>query len=345
MPGRSVAGDSVIVRRRRSRRALVVGCVVMIGAAVAWSLSPVSPRHARASTVTARPVSKVLQSKVPAPVRLAPVCDKAGKAPRHYASVVVFSFENRTWSQVGMGFGRSMPYLHALARQCSYFTDWKNADPRHSTVAENVGHDSVAQYVAQVTGTANPATFDNCHPAPGCSTKANNIFRQARRAGLAAVDYVEGASADCTARNHNTPTHVPALYLWGSSDRYYCSSQIRPLRDFNPDALPAFAFVTPTLCNDGHDCPNSVGDHWAQAHIQPVLRSRAYAAGKVAVFVWYDEDRPVPNLWITPTALPGARHLAGAGYAGTLRAWESMLGLPCLANACAAPNMRTAAHA
>jgi hypothetical protein len=64
----------------------------------------------------------------------------------------------------------------------------------------------------------------------------------------------------------------------------------------------------------------------------------------VAVFIWYDEDHPVPNLWIAPTAKPGSVTAQGAGYAGTLRAWESMLGLPCLADACSAPDMRKYAN-
>jgi acid phosphatase len=99
------------------------------------------------------------------------------------------------------------------------------------------------------------------------------------------------------------------------------------------------------LCNDGHDCSNAIVDDWAQQHIQPVLDSPAYAAGNVAVFVWYDEDHPVPNLWIAPTAHGTMLPLPGAGYAGTLAAWESMLGLPCLENACTAPDMRGAANA
>ena len=324
---------------------LILGCVVIVGGAVVWGSSALSPRTAANPVVRAKPASSHAKPKAAAPIHLGRVCGRAGSPPRHYASIVVFAFENRTWSDVGMGFGRHMPYLHALGRQCSYFTDWTNADPRPKSVVENVGHDSVVQYVAQVTGMSDAATFDNCHPARACSTQANNIFRQARRAGLAAVDFVEGAAADCSARHHNTPTHVPGLYLWGGSDRFYCSSQIRPLGDFDPNALPAFSFITPTLCNDGHDCANSVVDRWAHAHIDPVLRSRAYAAGRVAVFVWYDEDRPVPNLWIAPTARAGPQHLIGAGYAGTLGAWESMLGLPCLARACTAPNMRPAAHA
>jgi phosphatidylinositol-3-phosphatase len=132
--------------------------------------------------------------------------------------------------------------------------------------------------------------------------------------------------------------------MWGADDRAHCAEQVRPYSQFDPAHLPAFAFVTPTLCNDGHDCANDVVDKWARTNIQRVLDSAAYNAGKVAVFVWYDEGHPVPNLWITPTATAGAHNLAGAGYAGTLAAWESMLGLPCLANACNAPDMRHAAN-
>jgi hypothetical protein len=132
--------------------------------------------------------------------------------------------------------------------------------------------------------------------------------------------------------------------MWGADDRSHCSAQVQPLNQFNPNQLPNFAFVTPTLCHDGHDCSDATVDSWAQTHVQPVLDTNAYKAGKVAVFIWYDEDHPVPNMWITPTGHSGALSTAGAGYAGTLKAWESMLGLPCLANACTAVGMRTPAN-
>ena len=262
-------------------------------------------------------------------------CNRSAAPPLRYSSVVVFAFENRTWDSVGMGFGTDMPYLHKLAERCAYFTDWTEAD---------TGQNSLSQYVAQLTGTAQPATVDDCKPSASCSTQADSIFRQLRRAGRSAVNYVEGATVPCS-DDGNAAKHIPGLYLWSPTDRSQCSTQVRPLGDFDPRRLPAFAFVTPTQCNDGHDCGNDVVDAWARAHVQPVLDSPAYRAGRVAVFIWYDEDRPVPNLWIAPSATRGPHAVGGAGYAGTLRAWQSMLGLPCLANACSAPDMRTAAHA
>jgi len=247
----------------------------------------------------------------------------------------VFSFENRTWKKVGgVAFGPAMPYLHSLGSTCASFIDWTET---------NTKQNSATQYVGQVTGAFQPGVVDDCPPSTKCSTQADNIFRQVRTAGKTAVNYVEGATTACSAGG-NAVKHIPALYLWGDNDRSYCGAQVRPFSEFHADALPTFAFVTPTLCNDGHDCDNTVVDNWARAHIQPVLSSAAYRAGNVAVFIWYDEDHPVPNLWIAPTAHSGPQRLTGAGYAGTLAAWESMLGIPCLANACTAPNMRAAAN-
>jgi hypothetical protein len=227
-----------------------------------------------------------------------------------------------------------MPYLHGLGRQCGYFTDWTEADR---------GQNSLTQYVGAVTGAPQPGTVNDCAPSSSCSTQSDNLFRQARRARLTAINYVEGSTSPCSAAG-NAAKHVPVLYLWGADDRAHCDQQVRPLSDFDPNSPPAFAFVTPTLCNDGHDCANATVDTWARRHVQPLLDSAGYRNGDVAVFIWYDEDHPVPNLWLTPTARPGPLATPGAGYAGTLKAWESMLGLPCLANACTATNLRVPAR-
>jgi len=260
-------------------------------------------------------------------------CNNGQAAPAQYQKVVVFSFENRTWPSVGgAGFG-SMPYLNALAQSCSYFSSWTETNPNQN---------SLTQYVGQVTGAAQPGVVNDCSPSATCSTTANNIFRQARAAGKTAINYVEGATTGCSASG-NAAKHIPSLYMWGADDRSFCSAQTRPYSEFNVNNLPNFSFITPTLCNDGHDCSNSTVNSWASTNVQRVLNSSAYRAGQVAVFIWYDEDTPVPNMQIAPTARPGPFNASGHGYASTLKAWESMLGFPCLANACSAPNMRTVA--
>jgi phosphatidylinositol-3-phosphatase len=321
------------VRTIRSMRLtrLVLAIVLVSGALAACSSA--SSDTAASPTTRASSTTSTSSPSTTRPATTAP-CGNTGKAPSRYKSVVVFAFENRTWNDVGLGFGPEMPYLRELGRQCAYFRTWTETDTAQS---------SLTQYVGAITGARQPSTQNDCSPSPQCSTDADSIFRQLRTSNRRAVSFVEGATEPCSATN-NAPRHVPPLYLWAPQDRAHCRQQVRPLTDFDVEHLPAFSFITPNLCNDGHDCGNAMVDGWAQAHIQPVLDGAAYRHGKVAVFVWYDEDQPVPNLWVTPTAKRGPLDFAGAGAMGTLRAWQDMLGLPCLAQACSAPDMRAPAN-
>lgn len=256
------------------------------------------------------------------------ICDSTAAPPAHYAHVVVFSFENRTWSNVGLGFSATtMPYLHGLAAQCSYFSDWTET---------NTQQNSLTQYIGATSGVDNPNTVNDCSPSTTCRSTDDNIFRQVRLAGGTARNYVEGATTGCSASG-NADKHIPALYYYGTytdatgthSDHDFCTTEVRPYSELDVNNLPTFAFITPTLCNDGHDCGDSVVDAWASTNIQKVLDSAAYKAGTVGVFVWYDEDHPVPNAQIAPTSHKGDITATGIGsHAAMLKTIEDMLGVP-----------------
>jgi hypothetical protein len=241
---------------------------------------------------------------------------------------VVFSFENRTWSNVGLGFSpTTMPYLHSLASQCSFFSDWTET---------NTSQDSLTQYIGETSGVNNPSTVNDCSPSTKCESTDDNIFRQVRVAGGTARNYVEGATAGCSASG-NAAKHIPALYYFGTytdstgthNDHDFCNTEVRPYSEFDVNNLPTYAFITPTLCNDGHDCGDATVDAWAQTNIQKVLESADYKAGTVAVFVWYDEDHPTPNAQIAPASHKGDITQTGVGtHAALLKTTEDMLGLP-----------------
>jgi hypothetical protein len=255
-------------------------------------------------------------------------CSSTASPPAHYDHVVVFSFENRTWSNVGLGFSNgSMPYLHGLGTQCSYFSDWSET---------NSAQNSLTQYIGETSGVSNTSTVNDCNPSTSCQSTDNNIFRQVRLAGGTARSYVEGATTGCSASG-NAAKHIPALYYFGTytdgtgthNDHDFCNTEVRPYSEFDVNNLPTYAFITPTLCNDGHDCSDSVVDAWASTNVQRVLDSAAYQAGTVAVFIWYDEDHPVPNLTIAPTSRKGDLTQTGiASHAALLKTIEDALGLP-----------------
>src|SRR5438128_4669961 len=257
-------------------------------------------------------------------------CASTAPPPSRYQHVVVFSFENRTWSGTGgIGFGATaMPYMHSLAASCSYFSDWAET---------NTSQNSLTQYIGETSGVNNLATVNDCNPSATCRSTDNNIFRQVRLAGGTARSYVEAAATGCSAAG-NAAKHIPALYYYGTytdssgvthNDHDFCSTEVRPYSEFNANNLPTYAFITPTLCNDGHDCNNSTVDAWASTHVQAVLNSAAYQSGNTAVFIWYDEDHPVPNAQVAPTAHAGDITQTGVGtHAALLKTIELMLGLP-----------------
>ncbi len=256
------------------------------------------------------------------------VCGSTSAPPAHYQHVVIFSFENRTWSNVGLGFSATtMPYLHSLASQCSYFSDWTET---------NTSQNSLTQYIGETSGVNNTSTVNDCNPSPSCQSTDDNIFRQVRVAGGTARSYVEGATTGCSASG-NAAKHIPALYYFGTytdgtgshNDHDFCNTEVRPYTEFDVNNLPTYAFITPTLCNDGHDCNDATVDAWASTNIQRVLASSAYQAGTVGVFAWYDEDHPVPNLQVVPTSHKGNITQTGVGtHAALLKTIEDMLGVP-----------------
>jgi hypothetical protein len=226
-----------------------------------------------------------------------------------------------------------MPYLNSLAQSCSTFADY--TEP-------NTSQNSATQYVGTVTGSTTNTVLNDCAPSATCNSKKNNIFREARLAGKTAINFVEGATTPCSAAG-NAAKHIPYLYMWGSTDQSFCTTQVRPYSEFDPANLPDFSFVTPTLCNDGHDCPNSTVDAWAATNVQAVLDSAAYKTGHVTVFIWYDEDHPVPNMQIGRHATAGV-NATPVDYGSVLRTWEEMLGVPRIAHAKTAVDMRPLAN-
>ncbi len=301
---------------------------LVLGSACGTSSASVS---VHTDATTARPSATTSAATSNQTIRAAQsnACNHAGKAPSKYAHVVVIMEENRRWANVGAGFA-SMPYLHQLASTCAYYPSWTET---------NIHQNSLTQYIGLTSGVDNPATRNDCDPSPSCRSTDNNIFRQVRASGGTVRSFVEGNTSGCSV-SANASRHVPELYYYGGNDHAACAREVKTLTTLDVNRLPTFAMITPNLCNDGHDCPNSRVDSWLSVHLGAILAGASYRSGSTAVFVLYDEDRPVPNLIIAPTARPGPRRVSGAGHAAALRTFEEMLGLPILAPVRNAPSLR-----
>ena len=242
---------------------------------------------------------------------------------------MIFSFENRTWSNVGLGFSATtMPYLHSLASQCSFFSDWTET---------NTSQNSLTQYIGETSGVNNPNTVNDCNPSTTCRSTDDNIFRQVRLAGGTARNYVEGATDRLLGERQRRQAHPCPLLLRHLHGRTGQPQRPRLLQHRGP-ALQRVRRQQPADLRVHHARPCATTATTAttppstrgrSTNIQRVLDSAAYKAGTVAVFIWYDEDHPVPNPTIAPTSHKGNITQTGIGsHAALLKTIEDMLGLP-----------------
>jgi hypothetical protein len=264
-------------------------------------------------------------------------CGTTQSAPARYRHVIWIVMENHRYNAVIDS--PDAPYLTGLAAACGSATN-----------QATVGFPSLPNYLGATSGQTY-GVADDAPPTTHVLT-ADNLFRQVRAARGTEKSYQEDMTSACqlTDGGKYAVKHNPAAYYTGADDRTACAADDVPMgtRDagefataLDRDQLPTFAFVTPNLCNDTHDCSVSVGDQWLQGWVPRILGSAAYQHGDTALVITYDEYTPLPNVWIAPSVKPGARATESITQYSLLRTTEEMLGLTTfLGGAATAPSLR-----
>jgi len=260
----------------------------------------------------------------------APASTSSPSAGETYDHVVWIWMENHTYGQV---IGNSAaPYETALAKQFGTTTHYAS-----------VGSPSLPNYIGATSGSAQGIADDN-----GPQTHAltvDNIFRQVRAAGKTERSFQESMPTKCNLGSVDTYAvkHNPAAYYTGGDDRRACEADDVPFTGTLPNgSLPTFAFVTPNLCDDTHDCPVAAGDAWLKSFVPPLLAGDDYKSGRTAIFLVWDGPTPMPNIVISPTTSAGTVSSQSFDHYSLLRTTEELLGLPLLGRAASAPSMRAA---
>jgi hypothetical protein len=189
-------------------------------------------------------------------------------------------------------------YPHSLS------SDWRE-------YAEDMGNDP-----ARDGGTADPLGGTDCaHPVQVNGNAADDT--NAAEGPNATGSQVKSPISDQYANRHN-----PFIYFHSVIDHpALCNRDVVPLgtattaangtvsyaghlaQDLaNPGSTPRFAFITPNLCDDGHDATcagvNSAGttagglagaDAWLRTWMPLILGSPAYRSGQLLVMVTFDE--------------------------------------------------------
>ena len=237
-------------------------------------------------------------------------------------------------------------YTNRLAASCGLATRYYG-----------VGDPSLPNYIAMTSGGTWGVTGDSSKPL-----HVPSIFSQVRSTHRQWRSYSESMPHNCDRSDYPssnpvyTAHHEPVIYYVGI--RRDCVHWDVPLGTVHngplahalaTNTLPAFAIVGP---NDdrgttkpgcsrpcGHVDP-PLSDSFLHAWMTKILASRAYASGRTAVFVTWDEDATFGNtlcpaldcdhlatLVISPSVRPGRRAAALFSHYSLLRTTEDLLAL------------------
>ncbi|HKO29103.1 MAG TPA: alkaline phosphatase family protein [Solirubrobacteraceae bacterium] len=197
---------------------------------------------------------------LPIQTRPSPVARATAGPPAHIAVIVM---ENEEYGDI-IG-SRSAPYITSLARRYGL-----------ATQMYAITHPSLPNYLA-LTGGSTFGISDDC---TDCRVGATSLVDQLAAARLSWRAYMEdlpracfiGASAGDYAKKHDPF----AYYTRVTRDRTRCANIIPLTRlpaDERARALPSFAWISPNLCHDMHDCSVSTGDRFLAGLVPGLLRA------------------------------------------------------------------------
>jgi phosphatidylinositol-3-phosphatase len=273
----------------------------------------------------------------PSEAALTGVCG-VSTPPRHVPRHVLWIwFENKPYGAV-IG-APAAPFTTMLARRCAVALSY------HA-----ITHPSLPNYLAATSGTTHGVTDDappSAHPIRGAS-----VFSQAG-SWRAYQESMPGACLRVDASSYAV-RHDPAVYY--TQLRATCRSRVvalgtptrGPLADaLTRNTLPRFAFVTPNLCSDTHDCGVASGDAWLARWIRRITTSASYRAGGLVVMIVWDEDdrsagNHVPLIVLAPGIRPATRIATPADHYTLLRTTEDLLGVAPIGAARSAVSLRPA---
>jgi phosphatidylinositol-3-phosphatase len=198
--------------------------------------------------------------------------------------------ENKSASQI-IGSPQA-PYINRLAAEYSLATDYSA-----------LFHPSLPNYLALTSGSNQGITDDRSPPSAGYAVSAVNLADRIEASGRSWKLYGEsmpspGYAADTTLY---ATRHIPFLYykdILGSAVRR--ASHVVPFAQLAGDlraasTTPAFAFITPNLCSDMHDCPVATGDAWLSRVVPRILHSPAFTTTRSLLVITWDEGTGSDN--------------------------------------------------
>jgi phosphatidylinositol-3-phosphatase len=213
-----------------------------------------------------------------------------------FSHIFVIVMENRGYSDI-IGQAQA-PYLNELAKTYGL-----------ATSLYAVAHPSLPNYLALLGG----ETFGIRSDCTTCYVQAPNLVDDLEAAHKTWRAYMESLPQPCFVGDAYpyAQKHDPFMYFDDIRMNTARCHQIVPLTqlqsDLTSNQVPDFAWITPNLCSDMHDCSTSVGDSWLASWVPRILTSPAWRLGG-ALFITWDEG----------TTNDGCCRYAAGGHIATL---------------------------
>src|SRR5689334_3990280 len=157
-----------------------------------------------------------------------------------------------------------------------------------------VAHPSLPNYLALSGG----STFGITSDCTTCWISATNIADNLESSGSTWKAYMESMPSACYVGDAYpyAQKHNPFVYyndIRGNSTR--CRAHDVPYSQLATDlastsTTPNYAFITPNMCNDMHDCAVATGDSWLKSQVPVILGSPAFKTQHSLLAITWDED-------------------------------------------------------
>jgi hypothetical protein len=220
--------------------------------------------------------------------------------------------------------------------------------PRYGLATQSfaIGHPSLPNYLALTSGSTDGVSSD----CTGCQVGAPNIVDQLEAAGISWKAYLEGEPTPCftgAEAGGYAKKHNPFIYyrdVAGSRPR--CKKLVgfgQLEADLRRGRLPTYAWISPNLCDDGHDCGVAGGDRFLARAVPALLRE---LGPEGFLTITWDEGSSnreccgavahgghIATILAGPKVRRGARESLPVDHYGVLGTIEEALGLPLLGGA------------
>lgn len=283
-------------------------------------------------------------------LRIAAPGDSGACVPAPVPTVFLIVMENRNWSTVHNSI--FAPYLNSVL-----LTAGAHAEQYYNPPSL---HPSEPNYLWLEAG-SNFGVLNDALPAVNSQSTTAHLVAQLEDAGLSWKSYQEDISGtDCPLVNvaRYAPKHNPMVFfrdVTGNNNAAdpYCIAHVRPYSELAADlsngTVARYNFITPNLCDDGHDvCApqnNAIQqtDDWLAREIPKIAGSNAYQHGGVLLITWDEglaSDGPIGLIVVSSSAKGNYSNALHYTHSSTLRTVQDLLNVgPYLGDAATATDL------